>query len=408
MLSCLGLVPVTATASASTQDAERVVSVRVHGNHSISDEEILQIAGITIGGPIGDEELAAIESRLSDSGRFDSSEVRKRYQSLTRVDEVVLILLVHEREPLMSKFLFLPIIQGTEEYGLTYGLRSSVVDLLGADERLSIPLTWGGVRRAALELEKSFNDDTLTLRSGAAILQRENPHYEINDRRYEAWLQVDRRLTSRFRLALRGGWTDVEFGDLDQRFVDYGASIQFDIRPDIAFPRDSVFASAGWQRLDFSAGAVAGEALPERPSVNQFRFELQGYKRLIGQSVLAVRGIYHVADAALPLYEKRFLGGYSTLRGYRTAAFVGDSLAIGSAELRVPLTSPMGFSRAGLSFFYDIGTVWEYGTSLSDSRFRDGVGIGVFLLAAFVQINVDVAYDLEDDVRLHFSSGFRF
>jgi hypothetical protein len=32
----------------------------------------------------------------------------------------------------------------------------STVDLLGAKERLSVPLTWGGTRRAALEFERTL------------------------------------------------------------------------------------------------------------------------------------------------------------------------------------------------------------------------------------------------------------
>ena len=52
--------------------------------------------------------------------------------------------------------MFLPIVSYADGYGFTYGGRVSTVDLLGIGERLSVPLTWGGTRRAALEFERTF------------------------------------------------------------------------------------------------------------------------------------------------------------------------------------------------------------------------------------------------------------
>ena len=58
--------------------------------------------------------------------------------------------------------MFLPIVSFADGYGFTYGGRVSTVDLLGIDERLSVPLTWGGTRRAALEFERPFKSGPLT------------------------------------------------------------------------------------------------------------------------------------------------------------------------------------------------------------------------------------------------------
>ena len=55
--------------------------------------------------------------------------------------------------------MFLPIVSYSEGYGFTYGARASFVDVLGEGGRVSVPLTWGGTRRAAVEIEKTFDDD---------------------------------------------------------------------------------------------------------------------------------------------------------------------------------------------------------------------------------------------------------
>ena len=52
--------------------------------------------------------------------------------------------------------MFLPILNYADGYGFTYGGRVSTMGLLGAGERLSVPLTWGGTRRAALEVDRTF------------------------------------------------------------------------------------------------------------------------------------------------------------------------------------------------------------------------------------------------------------
>ena len=58
--------------------------------------------------------------------------------------------------------MFLPILNYADGYGFTYGGRISAQGMLGMGERLSVPLTWGGTRRAALEFERTFKSGPLT------------------------------------------------------------------------------------------------------------------------------------------------------------------------------------------------------------------------------------------------------
>ena len=75
---------------------ETIAEVRVHGNATLSDEAVLTLAGIAVGGALQADGTEAIEKRLRDSGRFDEVQVRKRYRTLA-MDDVALVLLVHER-----------------------------------------------------------------------------------------------------------------------------------------------------------------------------------------------------------------------------------------------------------------------------------------------------------------------
>jgi hemolysin activation/secretion protein len=106
--------------------------------------------------------------------------------------------------------------------------------------------------------------------------------------------------------------------------------------------------------------------------------------------------------------EQPLLGGSATLRGYRAGHRAGDSLAALSAELRVPLNSPLSAGRFGAKGFVDAGTVWSAGTRLADQPWDRGVGAGVYLGAAVFMLDVDVAWPEEGSARAHVSLGVTF
>ena len=96
------------------------------------------------------------------------------------------------------------------------------------------------------------------------------------------------------------------------------------------------------------------------------------------------------------------------MRGYEAGRESGDNLMAASAELRVPLNSPLKISRAGISLFVDRGRVWDHGARASDSPWRTGGGVGFFFLASLFQVNADVAVRDGGGVRVHVSTGLQF
>lgn len=391
---------------------ERVGEIRVHGNASTSDADVLRIAGVALGDALEAGAVAAIEERLKKSGRFATVEVRKRYRSIDGGD-VALILVVHEHpgattaspmpgplRRIRHGMMYMPILNFDEGYGFTYGVRSSAVNVLRAHERLSIPLTWGGVRRVALEGERTFKSGPLTrIVSSVGLSQREHPRYEVDDRRVELQARAERVMGGRLRLGGEIGRTGVTFGGVDDRFWSYGGDVTLDTRDDPQFPGDAIVASAGWTTM----------RVQQAPSdIIIGRADVRGFKRLIGQSVLAVRASYKGANRPLPQYERLMLGGGSTVRGYRVGAFDGDRVVASSLELRVPITSPFSAGKMGLSFFVDAGAAYEAAERLRSARFHRGGGAGVFLLTPLFRVNVDVARNAEGGGRVHVSAGFTF
>jgi outer membrane protein assembly factor BamA len=406
----------TAQQAEAAQAAPEVLAeVRVHGNYATPDAEVLRLAGLTIGQPIDAGAIEAATRRLKESGRFEEVEIRKRYRSLEPGSDVALVIVVREHpipekamegpaiarpfRRLWASQMVLPILSYTDGYGFTYGARLSFVDLVGRGSRISVPLSWGGTRRAAVEITRPlFAGPFDELSGGVSVSGRTNPFYELDENREDAWIGASRRLTDHLRAGGRFGVGHVRFGEIDEDVVGYGANATFDTRRDPVFPRNAVFASAGWERLQPSRSA----------SVNRFEADVRGYRGLVGQSVLSVRVQYEGADGPQPLYARYLLGGASSLRGYRAGSFSGDNLLGATAELRVPLNSPMSFARIGVTLFADTGTVWDSGARLSDARFRTGGGAGVFLLASLFQVNLDVGFREGGGARMHFTTGLQF
>jgi outer membrane protein assembly factor BamA len=385
---------------AQQQAGEVIVEIRFRGNYSIADEELLAATGVQPGDPISPTTLEEIARRLRDTEGVGEVEILKRYRSMERSNEVVLLINVTEHVAVSEKFMFLPVFTWTDEYGVTFGARFATVDLLGLDERLSFPLTWGGERRAAAEVDFDLARAAITRAAGGfGILQRENPHFELADRRVGAWAQASKRWQL-FELDASLRAAEVDFGDAEETQLEVGVGATIDTRQDAQLPRDAFYIGGAWDHL---------QLFDSEQGFNRFTVDLRGYKTFLGRSIIAAQGYYRGADGRLPDWERPFLGGAQTVRGYDAGAFIGDNIALLSAEWRVPLTPPVPVGLVGLNFFFDSGTVYDHGTSLGKARFKNGAGAGIYFFVAFVGLQVDVAYGFDsDEVHFHFSTGFRF
>ena len=410
-MRALLLVLFSATLASAQVSPGVVGEVRVHGNHTTPDADVLAIVGEVVGKPATDGLIAELTDKLEKSGRFDGVEVRKRFRSIDNPDDVLLMVIVDERPGVddfdltpgpMKRFrssgMFLPILRYDDGYGFTYGARISFVDRLGPRSRISVPLSWGGERQARLQLERTFKAGPIDRVAGEfGVGRRENPHYEIGDTRTSFNARVEGALARWLRFGTGGGVDDVRFGDVEDRLETFGADATVDTRVDPAFPRNAVHAKVGWERLRFDGG-----------SANRNTVDVRGYLGLFGPAVLAVRGLSVTADSPVPAYEHNLLGGPSSLRGFDTGYQANDNIAAASAEIRIPLTSPLSIGRFGVKVFVDTGTAYAHGEKLSDQAFDAGFGGGVYLHLTLISLGLDVAKGRNADTKFHFGMGVTF
>jgi outer membrane protein assembly factor BamA len=395
---------------------ERVVATQVHGNVVTTSDDVLKLAGIIIGMPVTDDALWEAQEKLVASGLFESVEIRKRYASLDDSTQVLLVVVVDEGDIRLERtddpdnpvravrrtgprLMLLPIFEVEYAYGLTYGARVTFPEAVGEGSQLSVPLSWGGYKQAAVELARVFGRDNVTRLAGGGLLeQRENPFFDEDDTRQRLWARVDRGVWRHLWAGTHVAWENAEMGDADDRLTYVGVDATFDGRRDPYLARDALFGHVAWERVFVDDG----------DTTDRTRLEGRGYLGLFWQSTLVARALKEDADGGLPPYLLPVLGGGDNLRGFPAGTAVGDTLVAGTLEWRVPVTSPLGIGRVGLSAFVDAGTVYAEGEELGDQSFRYGVGGGVWFSMPLIRLTMSVAHGIDGPTTFHIASGMSF
>ena len=401
--------------------AETVAEIRIHGNLSLPDAEVIALTGVNLGDAAGPDLERTVRQRLEASGRFETVDVRRRYRSLTATDQVALVIVVRERpgarfsNPVLRTFaaagrrlMVAPIVDHREGYGVAYGALTSFVDTFGQGGRLSVPATWGGHKRIALEMEAPIRGPVLDrLWASGSRGRRRHPYFDVDVDRNRFAVAAQRGLPRGFRMNGEAAWEEVRFAVRSDRLVRAAAYLDYgDYRETPANARrNTVVVRAGIERLAIDGGLG---------SITRPRLDARAYRAVGGQAVLAARLYFAGASAPLPPYERALLGGSpaagGTLRGWPAGVAVGDRIAAASMELRLPITSVLSEGRIGLRFFYDTAAVYDAGRSIRNAPFREGAGAGVFFLPPRFgfPMSIDVAGDPDGGLRVHVSAGFGF
>lgn len=402
--------------AAHAQPAPVIAEIRVHGNHTTPDAEVRALAGLEVGHAADAATVAEAGRRLERSGRFSSVEMRTRQRSLTDASQLAIIIVVSEHAAvsigdsgavvlpgplarLRRNTMFLPIVGFEDGYGLTYGARVTVVGARQSATRVSVPLTWGGSRNAALEASHTFTRGPISRASGrVGILRREHPFFDQGETRRDVSGEVLKRFGPVFGVGATAARTDVRFGDLRGRLDHLGAFVEVDTRTDPLYPRNAVHARSSVARL----------GLDPAPGAVRSTHDVRAYLGLPRAAVLALRAQTVQTSGPAPAYAKAMVGGAASVRGWRAGSFVGDDMVAGSVELRVPVSSPVSLARSGLAVFYDAGVAYDHDQHWRDRRLERGVGVGLFITAPLFAVQLDVARGIDRGTRVHLSTGVSF
>ncbi|MGE3752763.1 MAG: outer membrane protein assembly factor [Planctomycetota bacterium] len=258
----------------------------------------------------------------------------------------------------------------------------------------------------------------------AGYERREEPSYTFQ--RIELSAAAEVLVGDHWRLA--GGYrfrsekaSDVE-GEIDEAtlegFVNAAglfAEVAYDTRDSVLLPSRGTLAEAGTFWSSPSLGADLDY------------LELRGrvvHLVPLGSVVLAVGASARVKEIlddrpTLPIQERYFLGGESTVRSFDESELGpvdddGDPIGgLTSAQAHVELRVPLGLGDLHGAAFYDVGVVnedsWDFSGPLGHA-----VGAGLRWYFPFGPVRLDVAYNpgrrfaADSDWAVHLSLGFSF
>lgn len=421
--------PQTALLSARRQipslpaQPERVVAIQVHGNTITPDDDVVRASGLSAGIIFYEQLLAETTARLEATKLFDRVEVLKRFASISDPTQIVVLIQVDEgpvridrgmpglpggaglpgRLPRATKrgpfnVMFAPLLNAEDGYGLAYGAQISVTGHRHTSTRLVVPLSWGGDKRAAAELQKEFAAPLAPqLRVGGLVQERVHPFFKEDAGRKRAWGRAEWQLMKPLRAGTTLAWQTSTLLDRKDTTRSVGADVVVDTRLDPVLPRNAVFARAGVDRLAFSDRAIVKTEL-----------EMNGYLGLYRGNELAVRALREDMSRPAPPYFKSILGGTNNLRGFRAGHSIGDTLVAGSVEVRMPLSSPLSVATFGANAFIDAATAYDKGQIFRDQQFRKGIGAGLWASAAVFRVSLMVAHGMGAGNRVHFAAGLTF
>jgi outer membrane protein insertion porin family len=252
--------------------------------------------------------------------------------------------------------------------------------------------------------------------------------------RYVGFIQTQRKLTDRTLIRFRYSFQNVKLFDLENipeievtrnesalRLGLFSAGFTRETR-------DNILSPTRGQLISFDH-SLAARQLGGNESFNKFFGEYQRYETpsWFGGTTIAVAarlglaGLYRVTDRdddgviseperRLPISERFFAGGATTLRGFRfeeagpqgvleprnsnelptLVPIGGDALVIFNFELRFPLSR-----RWRLVPFYDLGNVFRRVGDINYADMTNSVGLGLRFNTPIGPVGVDYGYLLD-------------
>ena len=195
-----------------------------------------------------------------------------------------------------------------------------------------------------------------------------------------------------------------------------GSSLIFDTTDSYLLPSRG---SRSELRADFAGGPIGGD-------VNFYKLEIkhaQYIKGFMEGHLLELGAATGVAesfngDIDVPLFDRFFLGGLETLRGYDYRdvgpkdrfgePLGGDTYWFGTAEYSIPVIERVRFAA-----FYDIGMVYSEPYTWDFNQYADNWGLGVRLLLPIGPLRLDYGIPIHNSTgktgsgKFQFSAGYR-
>jgi len=177
-------------------------------------------------------------------------------------------------------------------------------------------------------------------------------------------------------------------------------TLSHDTRDNIYSPTSGVLVSG--------TGEVAGGPLGGDKDFMKLYGVASTFFKNFGENVLELKARAGIADAysdtpLVPIYERYFLGGANTIRGYRERRLgprdPGNGDPVGGNAYwvaNIEETFPIYPDLIKGAVFFDVGSLYEEIEDFGDGDTFSGVGVGVRIKTPIGPLKLDMGYPLDD------------
>jgi outer membrane protein insertion porin family len=433
--------PGTVAARDSQEPAGLVVErVEFDGNTRTSTGLALTAAGLGVGEPASPCAILAAAERLRGSHLFRDVQVRTRRGS--EPGRVVVVFVVRENRPHLRLGL------GYEDLSGWYliPVQLNMDNASGRGEGLSLNTRLGyrvagldlTLRRADLQVPRNYWEVRLRGEGQDRVYFLDSTETRHHIDRGALDLRLGRQLARPFSL---DAWVSFETTEADSNaevyrerasqglqrgdevaFADLPPEIQRDLRrrPQARLGLALVLdrRSGGGMGTRGLWGRVSGEGVfSEHGDFGSWQWDLRGYLPVARGALLAARTRAGSVSPEAPFYERFYLGGLYTVRGFPSQSLSPPhgnlNFGTGSLELRTSWIGPDSDPRLVGLMFLDAGVGWNRGAPAAGD-IAVGAGYGFRLRVPWLgHIGVDVGRPLtstpvEEAFHLNASLGWTF
>ncbi|HSO09971.1 MAG TPA: outer membrane protein assembly factor BamA [Desulfoprunum sp.] len=382
------------------------------------------------------------ELKVSEGGIFDSKALRQSTQALQRLEyfEEVNITPEPSLDPTRMNIVIAVKEKSTGNFSIGAGYSSvdnlifmgeiSENNFLGRGDRLSLAANIGGSssRYNLGYTNPRLNDSDLSWGADLFDSEREYDDYTKDSRGGD--LRIGYPVWEKWRMVGMYSYTDTDLTDVSE-YASYVIRNSVDLHVTsavkVSLVRDSrdriLSASKGSYNLlsaEYAGGPFAGDA-----EFTKLEGSTSWYFPIFWKTVFHFKGsagqVFENETDKLPVYERFYLGGINTVRGFDYGDISpldpvtgerigGDKMWYTNWEILFPLAEGQGVQ--GLVFF-DAGNVLDDDEDWSVDSYRESVGLGLNWLSPMGPLKIVWGYNLdplddEDDSVWDFSVGGTF
>jgi outer membrane protein insertion porin family len=297
------------------------------------------------------------------------------------------------------------------------------MNLFGMGQKLN--LLWEfGARRQNYEIDWTdpwiFNKNaSLTL--SAYNIERKRDYSDVTDaykeNRVGASVRVGPRISDYIGLLFGYTYEHVRLFDIDssvRKDIESATDLSKDrtssIMGQVVYDsRDYIFDPSRGNRhlfnIQLAGGPIGGNVNFVKGMAKSSWFFPIFWKFVLSVNVNAGFISSYGGQDSVPIYEKFYIGGADTVRGYKYRTEIGPTdggtfMTVANIEYKFPIVAEKGRTILQGAFFYDIGGTWarmedaDFTLGTDENNLRSGVGFGIRFATPVFPLRLDWGYGL--------------